>query len=123
MKPPHRSGPEPATRGYRIAAYREEDAGRRTACAPLESRNGRSAQLSALDPAPREFFPPVSADDTAFQSGRCPDPRRRELSKKTDILLAIKRGTILVGCLFALFCGSLEVERLGQAFETNRNHS
>jgi hypothetical protein len=44
-----------------------------------------------------------------------------ELGRETDILLAVKRGTILVGCLFALFCSSLEVERLGQAFESNRN--
>jgi hypothetical protein len=40
-----------------------------------------------------------------------------ELGRETDILLAARRGIILVGCLFALFCTSLEVERLGQAFE------
>jgi hypothetical protein len=28
---------------------------------------------------------------------------------------------IVIGCLFALFCTSLEVERLGQASERNRN--
>jgi hypothetical protein len=39
------------------------------------------------------------------------------LDRGTDILLAGRRGMILVGCLFALFCTSLEVERLGQAFE------
>jgi hypothetical protein len=39
------------------------------------------------------------------------------LDHGTDILLAGRRGMILVGCLFALFCTSLEVERLGQAFE------
>ena len=44
-----------------------------------------------------------------------------ELGPETDILLAARRGIILVGCLFALFCTSLEVERLGQAFEGNRN--
>jgi hypothetical protein len=44
-----------------------------------------------------------------------------ELGRETDILLAIRRGLILVGCLFALFCASLEVERLGQAFERNPN--
>lgn len=44
-----------------------------------------------------------------------------ELGRDTDILLAARRGIILVGCLFALFCTSLEVERLGQAFEGNRN--
>jgi hypothetical protein len=40
-----------------------------------------------------------------------------ELGGEIDILLAAKRGIILVGCLFALFCTSLEVERLGQSFE------
>ncbi|HEV7408882.1 MAG TPA: hypothetical protein VGO01_10385 [Bradyrhizobium sp.] len=44
-----------------------------------------------------------------------------ELGRETDILLAAWRGMIFVGCLFALFCTSLEVERLGQAFESNRN--
>jgi hypothetical protein len=44
-----------------------------------------------------------------------------ELGRETDILLMIQRGIIFVGCLFALFCTSLEVERLGQAFEGNRN--
>jgi hypothetical protein len=44
-----------------------------------------------------------------------------ELGRDTDLLLAARRGVILVGCLFALFCTSLEVERLGQAFEGHRN--
>jgi hypothetical protein len=44
-----------------------------------------------------------------------------ELGRETDIFLAARRGIILVGCLFALFCTSLEVERLGQAFESNRD--
>ena len=44
-----------------------------------------------------------------------------ELGRDTDILLAARRGVILVGCLFALFCTSLEAERLGQAFEGNRS--
>jgi hypothetical protein len=44
-----------------------------------------------------------------------------ELGRDTDALLMAQRGVILVGCLFALFCTSLEVERLGQAFESNRN--
>ncbi len=44
-----------------------------------------------------------------------------ELGRDTDILLAARRGTLLVGCLFALFCASLEVERLGQAFDSNRH--
>ena len=34
-----------------------------------------------------------------------------------DLLLATERGAIFIGCLFALFCTSLEVERLGHAFE------
>ncbi len=42
-----------------------------------------------------------------------------ELGRETDVFLAARRGIILVGCLFALFCTSLEVERLGQAFERN----
>jgi hypothetical protein len=44
-----------------------------------------------------------------------------ELGRETDFLLAAQRGLIFVGCLFALFCTSLEVERLGQAFEGHRN--
>ena len=40
-----------------------------------------------------------------------------ELAAGIDVLLTAKRGMILLGCLFALFCTSLEVERLGQAFE------
>jgi hypothetical protein len=44
-----------------------------------------------------------------------------EMGRGTDILLIVGRGTIFMGCLFALFCTSLEVERLGQAFDTPRN--
>ena len=44
-----------------------------------------------------------------------------ELDRSTDYLLAAKRGMIVIGCLFALFCTSLEVERLGQAFDASRN--
>jgi len=44
-----------------------------------------------------------------------------ELDRDTDFLLMIPRGMIFVGCLFALFCTSLEVERLGQAFEHRQN--
>jgi hypothetical protein len=40
-----------------------------------------------------------------------------ELGSQTSILLLAQRGTIFVACLFALFCTSLEIERLGQAFE------
>jgi hypothetical protein len=44
-----------------------------------------------------------------------------ELGRDTDAVLMVQRGVLFVGCLFALFCTSLEVERLGQAFENNRN--
>jgi hypothetical protein len=44
-----------------------------------------------------------------------------ELGRETDIRLMVLRGIVFVGCLFALFCTSLEVERLGQAFENDRN--
>jgi hypothetical protein len=44
-----------------------------------------------------------------------------EVGRDTNALLMVRRGVIFVGCLFALFCTSLEVERLGQAFEGNRN--
>jgi hypothetical protein len=44
-----------------------------------------------------------------------------ELGRDADFLLMARRGLLFVGCLFALFCTSLEVERLGQAFEGNRN--
>jgi DMSO/TMAO reductase YedYZ heme-binding membrane subunit len=44
-----------------------------------------------------------------------------ELDRGTDFLLAAKRGMVVMGCLFALFCTSLEVERLGQAFDASRN--
>jgi len=44
-----------------------------------------------------------------------------ELDRGIDVLLIVTRGAILMGCLFALFCASLEVERLGQAFEAHRN--
>jgi hypothetical protein len=43
-----------------------------------------------------------------------------ELRRETDVMLVAQRGIIFLGCLFALFCTSLEVERLGQAFEDNR---
>jgi hypothetical protein len=43
------------------------------------------------------------------------------LERGFDVLMATERGIIFIGCLFALFCTSLEVERLGQAFERNRN--
>jgi len=40
-----------------------------------------------------------------------------DLGPDTDVLLAARRGALLMGCLFALFCTSLEVERLGHALE------
>jgi hypothetical protein len=43
-----------------------------------------------------------------------------QMDRDTNFLLMIPRGAIFVGCLFALFCTSLEVERLGQAFEERR---
>ena len=44
-----------------------------------------------------------------------------ELGRDTNAVLMMQRGAIFVGCLFALFCTSLEVERLGQAFESKQN--
>jgi hypothetical protein len=43
------------------------------------------------------------------------------LEQGADLLQATERGIIFVGCLFALFCSSLELERLGQAFGRNPN--
>jgi hypothetical protein len=39
-----------------------------------------------------------------------------ELRPETATALLAQRAVIFVACLFALFCSSLEVERLGQAF-------
>jgi hypothetical protein len=39
-----------------------------------------------------------------------------ELTREADILLTVRRGLLLVASLFALFCASLEVERVGIAF-------
>src|SRR4030088_3349507 len=44
-----------------------------------------------------------------------------ELGRETDVFLMAQRGMIFVGGLFALFCTSLEVERLAQAFGGNQN--
>jgi hypothetical protein len=41
------------------------------------------------------------------------------LGNKADVLLMAMRGALLVGALFALFCLTLEVERLGHALENN----
>jgi hypothetical protein len=42
-----------------------------------------------------------------------------ELGPGIRIPLATLRGMLLVACLFALFCTSLELERLGHALESN----
>jgi hypothetical protein len=44
-----------------------------------------------------------------------------EMDRDANALLFLQRGVIFVGCLFALFCTSLEVERRGQAFESRRD--
>ncbi len=44
-----------------------------------------------------------------------------ELGRETDALLMARRGIVFVGSLFALFCASVEVERLGQMFGRDRN--
>ena len=44
-----------------------------------------------------------------------------KMGRDADVLLATVRGIIFLGCLFALFCTSLEVELLGHAFDSNRN--
>lgn len=43
------------------------------------------------------------------------------MGQDADLLQATERGMIFVGSLFALFCTSLEVERLAQAFECKQN--
>jgi hypothetical protein len=40
-----------------------------------------------------------------------------KMGSEIDLFLAVRRGIIFVACLFALFCSSLEVERLAHAFE------
>jgi hypothetical protein len=44
-----------------------------------------------------------------------------ELGGDTNFALTAWRGVILMACLFALFCTSLELERLGHAFESVRD--
>ena len=45
-----------------------------------------------------------------------------ELDQGADMLLTVRRGLLLAGSLFALFCFALELERLGQALgSTQRN--
>jgi hypothetical protein len=43
-----------------------------------------------------------------------------ELDPDINILLMARRGLVLVGTLFALFCVTLELERLGHAIGSNR---
>jgi len=43
-----------------------------------------------------------------------------ELDPGIDILLIARRGLVLVGTLFALFCLTLELERLGHAIGSHR---
>jgi len=52
---------------------------------------------------------------------RCCFQHLPELGRETDFVLVVQHGFLFIGCLFALFCTSLEVERLGQAFRGNRN--
>jgi len=42
-----------------------------------------------------------------------------QLDHGVDIPVIARRGTLLVGSLFALFCFSVELERLGRSFECN----
>jgi hypothetical protein len=43
-----------------------------------------------------------------------------ELDQSTDRLLMARRGLVLLGALFALFCVTLELERLGHSLENSR---
>jgi hypothetical protein len=43
-----------------------------------------------------------------------------ELDQSTDPLLMVRRGLVLLGALFALFCVALELERLGHSLEISR---
>jgi hypothetical protein len=42
-----------------------------------------------------------------------------QLDQGAEILVTTSRGMLLVGSLFALFCFSLELERLGRSLESN----
>ena len=44
------------------------------------------------------------------------------LNSDVDILLMARRGLVLLGTLFALFCIALELERLGNAIGGNRQN-
>jgi hypothetical protein len=43
-----------------------------------------------------------------------------ELGQSTDFSLMIRRGLLFLGALFALFCVTLELERLGHSLENTR---
>jgi hypothetical protein len=45
-----------------------------------------------------------------------------ELDQSTDILLMARRGLLLLGLLFALFCFTLELERLGHAIGSDHRN-
>jgi hypothetical protein len=45
-----------------------------------------------------------------------------ELDHNSDTLLMARRGALLVGSLFALFCFALELERLGNALDSGQRH-
>jgi hypothetical protein len=45
-----------------------------------------------------------------------------ELDQNADTLLMARRGLLLVGSLFALFCFALELERLGHALGSSQHN-
>ena len=45
-----------------------------------------------------------------------------ELDHRADALLMARRGLLLIGMLFALFCFALELERLGTALGNNQQN-
>jgi hypothetical protein len=45
-----------------------------------------------------------------------------ELDHRADALLMARRGLLLIGMLFALFCFTLELERLGTALGNNQQN-
>ena len=45
-----------------------------------------------------------------------------ELDHRADALLMVRRGLLLIGMLFALFCFTLELERLGTALGNNQEN-
>jgi hypothetical protein len=45
-----------------------------------------------------------------------------ELGQDADTWLMVRRGPLLLGALFALFCVTLELERLGHALESSQQN-